>query len=110
MPPVAVKAELPPNTKLRQLDLPGAVALISSVVCLMLALQWGGIVYAWSNARVYGCLIGFSSTLIVFIAMQWKDKNRQGSPQTHSTAANPSSCTVPLYLFKNRTVCAATAL
>ncbi|KAF2276879.1 MFS general substrate transporter [Westerdykella ornata] len=92
-PPPAVKAGLPPREKIRQLDLPGATVLIASVVCLMLALQWGGIVYPWSDAKVYGCFIGFGLLLTLFVWIQIKDQN---------------SCTVPLHLFRNRTVCAST--
>ncbi|KAK7184384.1 hypothetical protein DPSP01_013832 [Paraphaeosphaeria sporulosa] len=91
-PPPAVKAELPPREKIRQLDLPGATILIGSVVCLLLALQWGGIVYPWSDAKVYGCFIGFALMLVLFVFIQMKDQN---------------SCTVPLRLFRNRTVCAS---
>ncbi|KAJ5773649.1 MFS toxin transporter [Penicillium paradoxum] len=87
-PPPAAKGGLPPMQKIRQLDLPGATVLIGSIVCLLLALQWGGIVYPWSNAKVYGCLIGFGLILILFIVMQIKDQN---------------SCTIPLHLFRNRT-------
>lgn len=37
--------------KLSQLDAPGTLALISCVVCLLLALQWGGQVYAVSYLK-----------------------------------------------------------
>ncbi|KAJ5618210.1 MFS toxin transporter [Penicillium herquei] len=40
-PPPAAKAGLSPKEKLRQLDLPGAIVLIGSITCLLLALQWG---------------------------------------------------------------------
>ena len=75
-PPPAVKAGLPWKTKIRQLDFPGATVLIGSVTCLMLALQWGGIVYDWSDPKVYGCLIGFGLILVLFAGMQAKDQNR----------------------------------
>jgi hypothetical protein len=74
--PPAVMAGLPSKKKLRQLDMPGATVLIGSVTCLLLSLQWGGIVYPWSHSRVYGCLIGFSLTLILFLVMQMKDQNK----------------------------------
>lgn len=54
----------------------GATVLVGSIVCLLLALQWGGIVYPWSNSKVYGCLIGSVLVLALFIAMQIKDRNR----------------------------------
>ncbi|KAI1311217.1 putative MFS transporter [Xylaria venustula] len=46
--------------KLRQMDIPGAILLIGSVTSLLLALQWGGIDYPWSDSRVFGTLIGFT--------------------------------------------------
>lgn len=58
--------------KFLELDILGAISLISSVICLLLALKWGGVSYAWSNSKVWGCLLGFSLLLIVFIAIQFK--------------------------------------
>ncbi|KAF2024965.1 MFS general substrate transporter [Setomelanomma holmii] len=93
-PPPAVKGDIPWQSKLQQLDLPGAACLVSSTVLLLLALQWGGIVFPWSDARVYGCLLGFGLILIAFVVLQ---------------ATSKDSCTIPLALFKNRTMCAACA-
>ncbi|KAL9626351.1 MAG: hypothetical protein Q9204_007375, partial [Flavoplaca sp. TL-2023a] len=31
---------------------------------------WGGIVYAWKDARIWGCLIGFGGLILVFAALQ----------------------------------------
>ncbi|CAI7611049.1 unnamed protein product [Penicillium manginii] len=73
-PPPAVKAGLPWSQKLRQLDLPGATLLLGATSCLNLALQWGGIVYPWSDAKVFGCLIGFSLLLVVFVGLQFRWK------------------------------------
>lgn len=36
----------------------------------------GGIVYPWSNANVFGCLIGFGLLLIVFVCLQIRGKER----------------------------------
>jgi hypothetical protein len=44
--------------------------------CLNLALQWGGIVYPWSDARVFGCLIGFGLLLITFLCLQYLGKEK----------------------------------
>ncbi|TPX08507.1 uncharacterized protein E0L32_009994 [Thyridium curvatum] len=74
-PPAPVKGGLPFKQKINQLDLLGATVLIGSVICLSLALQWGGIVYPWSDSKVYGCLIGFGLTLILFLIMQMKNPN-----------------------------------
>lgn len=40
--------QLPWAEKLKQLDVPGTLFLIPGVVCLVLALQWGGQTYAVS--------------------------------------------------------------
>lgn len=36
--------------KVQQLDVPGTIALVPGVVCLLLALQWGGQIYAVSQS------------------------------------------------------------
>ena len=75
-PPPPAKAGLSRLQKLRQLDIPGATLLISAITYLLLALQWGGTVYPWSDAKVFGCLIGFGVIIIAFFALQIKDKER----------------------------------
>lgn len=67
---------LPFKQKISKMDLSGAVFLIAAMVCLLLALQWGGNKFPWSSPRVYGCLIGFGLFLAVFIAMQARDANK----------------------------------
>ncbi|KAL4890594.1 MFS general substrate transporter [Aspergillus ambiguus] len=91
-PPPAVKGDLPWDQKLRQLDLPGATLLLGATTCLNLALQWGGIVYPWSDAKVFGCLIGFGLLLITFLCLQFRGKE---------------SSTIPLRIFRSRTVSAS---
>ncbi|KAJ9497859.1 hypothetical protein H2202_006462 [Exophiala xenobiotica] len=59
--------------KIAQIDLLGAFFLICAIVCLLLALQWGGTTYPWSNPKVWGCLLGFGLLIIVFTSIQlWK--------------------------------------
>ncbi|KIX94903.1 uncharacterized protein Z520_09213 [Fonsecaea multimorphosa CBS 102226] len=59
--------------KIGQIDLIGAFFLICAIVCLLLALQWGGTTYAWSNSKVWGCILGFGLLIIVFTGIQlWK--------------------------------------
>jgi hypothetical protein len=77
--------------KIGNIDLLGAFFLISAIVCLLLALQWGGVTYPWKSSRVYGCLIGFGLVLIVFIAIQLKKREH---------------ATLPPHVFKQRTVLA----
>lgn len=59
--------------KLKQIDFLGAFFLICAIVCLLLALQWGGSEYPWSDSRVWGCLLGFGLIISCFIGIQvWR--------------------------------------
>ncbi|KAJ5979471.1 MFS toxin efflux pump [Penicillium viridicatum] len=42
---------------MQNLDLFGLASLLPSVVCLLLALQWGGVTYPWSDPRVIVLLV-----------------------------------------------------
>ena len=73
--------ELPPpknaNTPIRQqiaqLDPIGTALFMPGVVCLLLALQWGGSTYAWGSARIIVLLVLFVILISGFIAVQfWK--------------------------------------
>lgn len=75
-PPPPVKGALPWAQKMRHLDIPGATLLLGATVCLNLALQWGGIVYPWSDSRVFGCLIGLALILLAFLGMQYLVKEK----------------------------------
>jgi hypothetical protein len=58
--------------KLKQLDLTGACLLIPAIVCLLLALQWGGNKYPWNDSRIIGLFIGFGLIAIIFAFTQYK--------------------------------------
>ncbi|KAH0433994.1 major facilitator superfamily transporter [Colletotrichum camelliae] len=78
--------------RLMQLDLIGTAIFIPAIVCLLLALQWGGAEYPWKSAKIIGLFVGFALMIIIFIGIQlWQgDKG-----------------TLPPYLFKNRNVVCA---
>lgn len=40
--------------KLAVLDWIGAILMLGTIACLVLALQWGGITYAWSSGPMVG--------------------------------------------------------
>lgn len=52
------------------MDLPGLVTLLSSIICFVLALQWGGIIKPWGSADVVGTLVGSVILLVLFIIVQ----------------------------------------
>ncbi|KAL2119613.1 hypothetical protein VTJ04DRAFT_6574 [Mycothermus thermophilus] len=78
--------------RILRLDLPGTAMLIPAVVCLLLALQWGGTEHPWNSSVIIGLFVGFGLMIIVFIGIQiWKGD--QG--------------TLPPRLFKNKDVVCA---
>lgn len=80
--------------RILKLDLIGASILVPCVVCLLLALQWGGSTYPWNSSRIIGLFVGFGILTILFVLSQLKlgDKG-----------------TLPPRLFKNRNVACALA-
>jgi predicted MFS family arabinose efflux permease len=80
--------------RILKLDLIGASVLIPAVICLLLALQWGGATYPWKSSRIIGLFIGFGLLISLFIFSQLKlgDKG-----------------TLPPRLFRNRNVALALA-
>lgn len=56
--------------RVQHLDLLGTAILIPAIVCLLLALQWGGTEYAWNNSRIIGLFVGFGLMAIIFTFIQ----------------------------------------
>jgi len=80
--------------RILKLDLIGASILVPAVICLLLALQWGGSTYPWNNSRIIGLFIGFGLLTIIFVYTQIRLGDRG---------------TLPPRLFKNRNVVCALA-
>ncbi|CAL5874497.1 uncharacterized protein PFLUO_LOCUS8793 [Penicillium psychrofluorescens] len=67
----------------------GTILFLPCIVCLLLALQWGGTAYPWSDARVIALFVVFGVLLIAFIAVQfWVGDN----------------ATIPLRIAKQRSI------
>ncbi|KAK6502401.1 hypothetical protein TWF506_002982 [Arthrobotrys conoides] len=75
--------------KLLQLDAIGTILLVPGVVCLVLAMQWGGQKYDWSNGRIIALLVLMSVLLAGFAAVQ---------------VLIPKTATLPIRIFKQRSV------
>jgi MFS transporter, DHA2 family, glioxin efflux transporter len=58
--------------KVLQMDLVGTFLTMGAVVCFLLAVQWGGVIYAWSSSLVIGTLVGFGTITISTIVLEWK--------------------------------------
>ena len=80
--PAAKKAGTPWRQQVIQLDPIGTVSFVSGIVCLLLALQWGGSTYAWRNGRIVALLVLFAICISVFIGVQiWKKETATIPPR-----------------------------
>ncbi|OAA54825.1 Major facilitator superfamily domain, general substrate transporter [Niveomyces insectorum RCEF 264] len=67
--------------KLRRLDALGMLAFLPAVVCLCLALQWGGTTYSWGSGRVVALLVVAFVLLLAFVGVQfWLPENQVTLP------------------------------
>ncbi|CRG86134.1 Putative HC-toxin efflux carrier TOXA [Talaromyces islandicus] len=85
-----LKASPPPHPspaktmkeRLDQLDPFGTLAFLPGIVCLILALQWGGTTYAWSNGRIIALFVLFGVLMIAFVFVQrWKQETASVPPR-----------------------------
>lgn len=56
--------------QVKRLDPIGVLFLVPSMVCLILALQWGGTTYAWSAPKIIGLLVTFAVLFVIFIVVE----------------------------------------
>ncbi|PNS17717.1 hypothetical protein CAC42_3112 [Sphaceloma murrayae] len=70
-------------------DIPGLLVLLPTIICLLLALQWGGSRYQWNDGRIIALLVLFGVLALCFVAVQWK---------------MGENATVPGRILKQRTV------
>lgn len=62
--------------KIKQMDLLGMVIITAAILCLLFALQWGGVSKSWESADVIGTLVGFGLLMIVFAIVEWAQGDR----------------------------------
>jgi hypothetical protein len=84
-----VKESVPIRRQIIRLDPLGTALFFPAITCFLLALQWGGTRYPWSNARIIA-LFAVSGVLgIAFIAVQiWRQED----------------ATIPLRIIKQRSI------
>ena len=79
--------------QIRQLDPIGTSLFMPAIVCLLLALQWGGTTYDWSSARIIVLLVLSGLLFSAFVCVEhWQQEN----------------ATIPPRIIKNRSVAAGT--
>ncbi|RDW64396.1 MDR family MFS transporter [Aspergillus mulundensis] len=52
------------------LDPIGTAIFVPAIVCLLLALQWGGVTYEWANGRIIALFVIFGVAILAFVALQ----------------------------------------
>jgi hypothetical protein len=85
--------DLPMKKKLARLDPLGTLIFVPTIVCLILALQWGGSTYAWSSWRIIVLFVFFGVGAVAFASVQ---------------VLMPNSASLPWPLIKQRTMSSAT--
>ncbi|KAI5779503.1 MFS transporter [Geopyxis carbonaria] len=66
--------------KLGEFDGPGTAVLLPCVICLLLALQWGGSKYPWKSGRIIGLLVVFGVLAVLFCYVQVRRGDRATLP------------------------------
>ncbi|MEO9167021.1 MAG: MFS transporter, partial [Aestuariivirga sp.] len=61
--------KLPRHEKPHKLDFLGAALVAGASIALMLALNWGGILYPWASSQVLGLL---SASVLLWLAFVWR--------------------------------------
>ncbi|KAK8055147.1 hypothetical protein PG993_000374 [Apiospora rasikravindrae] len=75
--------------RLKRFDPLGTVIFMPAVICLLLALQWGGTEYPWDNSRIIALFVLFGILILAFLYVQhWQGDN----------------ATVPPRIMRNRSV------
>ncbi|KAL7629100.1 hypothetical protein AAE478_000618 [Parahypoxylon ruwenzoriense] len=76
-----------------RLDPLGTFFFVPSIVCLLLALQWGGSEYEWGSWQIILLLVLFGVLLVAFAAVQ---------------VLMPDTATIPVRVITHRSIAAAT--
>ncbi|KAL2049759.1 hypothetical protein ABVK25_009982 [Lepraria finkii] len=68
--------------RVKQFDPIGTVFFLPCIICLLLALQWGGSKYPWSDGKVIALFVVFGVLAICFVGVQlWKQDNATVPPR-----------------------------
>ena len=80
--PAVKRNETSIRQKIAQLDPLGTLCFLPGIVCLLLALQWGGTTYAWSSARIIVLLVLSAVLICLFVGIQiWKKETATVPPR-----------------------------
>ncbi|KUJ18026.1 MFS general substrate transporter [Mollisia scopiformis] len=71
-PPNEKTAAMTAAERRRQFDLFGTIFFVPAIVCLLLALQWGGEQYPWGSWRIILLFVMFALLSTIWGIIQWK--------------------------------------
>ncbi|CAD0105963.1 unnamed protein product [Aureobasidium uvarum] len=88
----AKKLSLGWKNRIMDFDPAGTVVFLPMIICLLLALQWGGSQYPWKDGRIIALFVVFGVLCAIFIAIQFYVGEK---------------ATIPPRILKQRTVAAS---
>lgn len=78
--------------RLKRFDPIGTVIFMPAIICLLLALQWGGTEYPWNNIRIVALFVIFGVLILAFLYVQhWQGENATVPPRIMSNRSVWSS-------------------
>ncbi|USP72866.1 aflatoxin efflux pump aflt [Curvularia clavata] len=98
-----LRIKAPPKTTLsifaqiKRLDPIGLLFFAPSMVCLILALQWGGTTDPWSAPKIIGLFVAFAVTFIAFLIVEFKMPETAMAPRR--VVCNRSMAGAMLFAF-----------
>ena len=75
--------------QVKRFDPLGTVVFMPAVVCVLLALQWGGVTYEWKSGTIIALFVMSGMLLVAFLVIQWRAQD---------------NATVPPRIIRNRTI------
>ncbi|GMF78050.1 unnamed protein product [Aspergillus oryzae] len=84
---------------LLHLDLPGWTLLFTSVICFLLAMEWGGLAKEWSDGAVIATLTLWVVLSLAFVAVECDPLTKEGAaPRLNALSANLGNFQILFYL------------
>lgn len=85
---------------LARFDPVGAAIFFGGVVCVLLACQWGGVTYAYSNARIIVLFTVFGVLLVALVLWEvWNKKNAMSMSAQRYSEQQPRPARPRLIFF-----------
>ena len=85
--------ELSWTSKLKRFDWLGTIFMVPAIVCLLLALQWGGIKFGWGDARIIVLFVLFAGLIAAFGYRQYQlQENATLPPRIMMTKSVLAAC------------------